>query len=275
MRIRYIDVGPRDAPPLLLVHGLTSRLEEYEQLLPILAQDHRVLVPDLPGSGYSDKPLRRYSLAFLEDSLLGFLDAAGARREAVVGGGSLGGNLALRLGHRAPDRFPRLVAWAPGGAWHPKWWAHGLEALASPWTWWPAIWVQSRYWYETGWHGRDDALRQTFSYYREVHGPGFVRMYWDLAVEQLRESLFPMAGGIPQPTLLAWGDRDHGLGMGHGIRELVKRMPRATLRVFAGAAHALATEVPEDLAVAIRAFLGESAPAPASVPVPARPSQPS
>src|SRR3954463_13952356 len=61
LRIRYIDVGPTDAGaaserPLLLMHGLSSRLEEYDDLVPLLARRHRVLVPDLPGSGYSDKP---------------------------------------------------------------------------------------------------------------------------------------------------------------------------------------------------------------------------
>src|SRR5689334_2782914 len=65
IRIRYIDVGPTEtaAEPngtLLLIHGLSSRLEEYDDIVPSLARRHRVLVPDLPGSGYSEKPERPY-----------------------------------------------------------------------------------------------------------------------------------------------------------------------------------------------------------------------
>ena len=50
----FIDVAPEgheDDEPLLLIHGHSSRLEEYEALVPHLAKRRRVMVPDLPGSG--------------------------------------------------------------------------------------------------------------------------------------------------------------------------------------------------------------------------------
>src|SRR5687768_13232792 len=80
MRMRYIDVGPTgdggdvSTLPLLMLHGHTSRIEEYDDIVPHLARTHRVLVPDLPGCGYSDKPNRAYSLQLYEDSVLQFLD---------------------------------------------------------------------------------------------------------------------------------------------------------------------------------------------------------
>jgi len=103
-----------------LLHGALTyrdaRIEGFDAVVPVLAAEHRVLVLDLPGSGYSDKPVLRYDLRLYEDALVGFLDALGVER-AVPVGGSLGGNLVLRLGHRFPDRFERLVVWAPGSAW--------------------------------------------------------------------------------------------------------------------------------------------------------------
>jgi len=55
LRLRYIDVPPLEPNacgiPLLLVHGLSSRIEEYEELIPFLSRHQRVLVVDLPGSG--------------------------------------------------------------------------------------------------------------------------------------------------------------------------------------------------------------------------------
>jgi alpha/beta hydrolase fold len=81
VRLRYIDVGPTEraaasGTPVLLIHGLSSRIEEYDTLVPHLARHHRVIVPDLPGSGYSDKPDRPYTLTSCEDALLGLLDAS-------------------------------------------------------------------------------------------------------------------------------------------------------------------------------------------------------
>jgi pimeloyl-ACP methyl ester carboxylesterase len=255
VRLRYIDVGEGAGPPLVLLHGLASRLEEYEDLVGVLSKNRRVLALDLPGNGYSDKPDRPYTLSFFEDSVLGFLDALGVR-DAAIGGGSLGGNLTLRLGHRAPDRFTRLVAWAPAGVWDPM--PHYI-LLGRLFRWlrpfWPVVWVQSRFWYRRSWPGRERALRDAFAHYREIMSRGFVRMYFDLGVEQATSSLFPLAPKIKQPTLLVWGDEDHALNMGAGIKKLAKILPNARLCVFHGARHSLASEVPLELAERIDDFL--------------------
>lgn len=265
LRLRYLDLAPtsghENGPPILLIHGHTSRIEEYDELIPHLRREHRLLVPDLPGCGYSDKPDRSYTVKLYEDALLGFLDKLGVGT-ARLAGGSLGGNLTLRLGHREPDRFPQLAAWAPAGAWHPRQRLAELGKVmgraAGRALFWPFVWVQSRYWYGKRWPKRTQTLADTFEYYREVMGPGFSRMYFEIAFDQFMSGHFGYAHTIRQPTLLGWGDQDHALSMGDGVKRLAQLIPHSELCVFKGARHSLANEVPEALGAACVEFFSRA-----------------
>lgn len=262
LRIRYADVPAAvesASPPLLLLHGHASRIEEYDAIVPRLAAGRRVVTFDLPGCGDSDKPAHlAYTLQLYEDVSLALLDRLGIER-ADVGGGSLGGNLTLRLGARDRSRFRRLAAWAPAGAWKPMrhWQLVARMMRRVPFLFWPAIWIQSRYWYSPDWPEREATLADAFRYYREVFSPGFFRMYWDVGHDQARTSLFDVVHAIEQPVLLGWGDRDHALGMGEGVRKLAELIPTARLRIFPRASHSLANERAEELGAAVSEFLDE------------------
>ena len=252
LRLRCLDTGPDAADDgsttLLVIPGHTARIEGFREMVPILAERHRVVIVDLPGSGGSDKPDRPYTLRYYEDTLLAALDVLGVDR-AVPVGGSLGGALVLRLGHREPDRFPQLVVWAPGGAWRARpHLADAIRRLGGRRLFWPVVRMQSRYWYSPDFPGRQAALDDTFAYYREVMGPGFVRMYFGIAADQIAHSLFDIAPAITQPTLLLWGDQDDGAGMGKGVARLHDLLPHNQLHVFPGARHSLEAERPVELA---------------------------
>jgi pimeloyl-ACP methyl ester carboxylesterase len=278
LRLRYLDVGPasagRGTETLMVIPGHTARIEGFADLVPLLAERHRVLVLDLPGTGGSDKPDRPYDLRSYEDAIVAFLDHLGVER-AVPVGGSLGGNLVLRLAHRFPARFPRLVLWAPGGAWTARPRAAALlrrlladGPLGRP-LFWPTVRIQSRYWYAEGFADRERHLAETFAYYRTVLSPGFVRMYWGIAADQIGHSLFAIAPEITQPSLLLWGDQDHGAGMGKGVARLHQLIPGNELVVLPGRRHSLEVEAPAVLAAHIAAFAAaDPLPPPPSPPTP-------
>ncbi|MBI2071143.1 MAG: alpha/beta hydrolase [Elusimicrobia bacterium] len=258
MRLRYVDEG--SGFPLVLIPGHSSRVEEYDALIRYLLPKGgwRIITLDFPGSGYSDKPDREYSLAFYEDTFLHFLDALGIAH-CHLAGGSLGGHLTLRLGARDPERFRRLIAFSPAGAWAARpWLAWATRLIAGRPLFWPTVKIQSRFWYSKHFSGSKQALEETFErYFPEVLSRGFLRMYWGMAADQIGHSLFPIAPAISQPTLLISADEDPTPGMVAGVRRLKELIPNSQLIELTGVGHAVATERTQELARLIEAFLKE------------------
>lgn len=116
LRLHYLDNGSGDA--VLFIHGSgpgASGHSNFKQNYPdFAAAGHRVLVPDLPGYGASDKPETDYTLDFFVDAMFGLLDALDIPRCTLVGN-SLGGAIAMKMALDQPQRIARLVLMAPGG----------------------------------------------------------------------------------------------------------------------------------------------------------------
>ena len=258
LRLRYIDTGPSPDShgTLLLVHGHQSRIEEFTSLLPRLTAAYRVVIPDLPGSGYSDQPDIDYSLAFYQRTLLHFMDALGVDR-AIVAGGSLGGNLALRLGREAPDRFPGVLAWSPAGVWPAQDFLAGLAdcELNSGLLYWPFLRFQSQFWYRPDLPQRQELLYESMEYRREVDSPVFRRATRQIAAEELRQSHRGLGHLNRQPTLLLVGRQDTGLDLARHAIEFFQELPAAELVVFEQTGHSIHDERPAEMADALLDFL--------------------
>jgi haloalkane dehalogenase len=112
IRIHYLDEGPRDAAPVLLLHGEPSWSFLYRKMIPVLvAAGHRCIAPDLVGFGRSDKPSERdeYTYArhvdWMAEAIFGHLDLD----EITFFGQDWGGLVGLRLLASQPDRYARVV----------------------------------------------------------------------------------------------------------------------------------------------------------------------
>ena len=111
-RIRYFVAG--DGPPLVLVHGLGGSAMNWCEVVPLLAHERRVVVPDLPGHGRSDPLPAVAGLGAFADRVA----AVAAQEEALpapVVGHSLGGVVALHLALRHPAAVTRMVLAAAAG----------------------------------------------------------------------------------------------------------------------------------------------------------------
>ena len=111
LRVHYLDEGPGDAAPVLVVHGEPSWSYLYRHMIPrFTAAGHRVVAPDLVGFGRSDKPVQRSDYTYQRHvdwmtSVITQLDLKGITLICQDWGGLIG----LRLLADMPGRFARVV----------------------------------------------------------------------------------------------------------------------------------------------------------------------
>jgi magnesium chelatase accessory protein len=75
-----------EGPVILLIHGTGSSAHSFRDLIPLLSGRFTVIVPDLPGHGFTDRPpFRELSLDGMSRALSGLLVKLGARPDVVVG----------------------------------------------------------------------------------------------------------------------------------------------------------------------------------------------
>lgn len=112
LRIAWIDEGPDDADPVLMLHGEPSWSYLYRKMIPILVDaGHRVICPDLVGFGRSDKPTRiqDHSYARHVEWMRALAFGVLELQRVTLVGQDWGGLIGLRLAAEYPERFARLA----------------------------------------------------------------------------------------------------------------------------------------------------------------------
>jgi len=112
LRVHYLDEGPADAAPVLLLHGEPSWCYLYRKMVPVLtAAGLRAVAPDFIGFGRSDKPASRddYTYQLHVDVMAAFVGQLGLRDITLVCQ-DWGGLIGLRVAAEHEERFARIVA---------------------------------------------------------------------------------------------------------------------------------------------------------------------
>jgi pimeloyl-ACP methyl ester carboxylesterase len=113
--IHYIDTTPgSDLPVLLILPGFLGSTAMFLPVTEILSREMRVVIPDLPGFGWSEPPCGGCSMDDRLAFVRAFVDLLGLGT-VYLAGSSMGANIAIRFAVTNPDQARRLVLLSPFG----------------------------------------------------------------------------------------------------------------------------------------------------------------
>ena len=254
--LAYTDDG--DGPPVVLIHGFPQSSFVWRDLGPLLSSRFRVIVPDMVGSGDSEKPSGvPLGLVAQAGYIREFLDAIGVERFAVIGH-SVGGGVAqlLALDHAGVDAMVLLSSTA-FDAWPPiltreiqrtppdqevELFVHsGIRAslrvgMSEP----DRVTPDQVLEYLRPWSG-PDGVAAFFRFARAMDGRGLVGRELDLASLEI-------------PVLLFWGEDDvyYPPAVGERLNEAI---PTSTLGLLPGCGHFLVEDAIETIGPMIYEYL--------------------
>ncbi|HJL18131.1 MAG TPA: alpha/beta fold hydrolase [Sandaracinaceae bacterium LLY-WYZ-13_1] len=253
----YYEIGGRaDAPPLLLIRGLSRSSSYWLEYRELLERERRVLVLDNRGVGRSDSPRGVWTTEAMADDAAAVLADSGVQR-ADVFGISLGGMIAQQLALRHPHRVDRLVlaCTTPGGRAARRIEPRALAALA-----------------RTATMPFDEAIRFSAPWALSepflARRPEIVDIWVAIAASEprsrrgqlgqlwaaARHDASPHLRHLAHPTLLLTGDADRLVSPTNSER-LEAALPRASMRTLRGAGHDFPTERPEETRDLVMEFL--------------------
>jgi len=111
-QVHCVTMGEAGGTPLLLMHQTPRSVDEFREVLPLLAASHRVIAVDTPGYGCSDPVAGQPTVGDYAQAMLEVLDALGVERVVAIGHHT-GAVVAVELAAAAPDRIERVVLSGP------------------------------------------------------------------------------------------------------------------------------------------------------------------
>ncbi len=257
VRLRLRDTGPRDAPPVLLLHGFGASLDTWEPWAQALSTRFRVIRFDLPGFGLTGAdPTGDYSDARAMQLLVALMDQSGIDRAAIIGN-SLGGRIAWTFAAEHPERVTRLVLVSPDGFASPGF-AYG-KAPEVPLMMQALPYVAPRGMLKANLaaaYARPEVLSETtLTRYRDMMLAPGVRsaMLARMGQTVLRDPA-PILARIKAPTLLLWGEKDGMIPVGNA-QDYLADLPDATLVRLPDLGHLPFEEDPARSLVPVERFL--------------------
>jgi len=248
IRMHYLVAGPENGKPVVLVHGLGGRAEDWRNLAPRLARaGYRVYMPDLPGFGRSERPANfSYSVRDQARIVIAFMDAMHLDR-VDLGGWSMGGWIVQLVAAEIPARIQRLMLFDSAGLhiipdWDTRLFTPSnatelakLDALLMPHS--PNV---------PGFVARDIL--------RVSHQDGWVMRHAMAAMLTGQDATDALLPTLNMPVLLVWGELDRITPFTQG-QTMLKLLPHAELYGVAGCGHLAPVQCSSQIAPKLLEFV--------------------
>ena len=235
LKINYKILG--EGKPLLILHGWGSRSENWQKVGELLAEKGlKVIIPDLPGFGQSDRPKKIWSLENYCDFVEEFARGLGLERFSLLGH-SFGGSLVLKLSLRIPEKIDRLYLVSAACFRRKSIKKRILFVLAKIFKIFSFIPFLRKAFYKF-------IVRKSDYSYTD----GIMR---DIYLGVIKEDLSDLLERIQVPTNIIWGEKDNIIPLKQA-KVINQKIKNSKLIVIPNANHDLNTKYPEELA---RAFL--------------------
>jgi pimeloyl-ACP methyl ester carboxylesterase len=256
-RLHYFEAGRPEGTPLLLVHGLGARGEDWRAMIPAMAKaGFHVYVPDLPGYGRSSKPTdASYSIAMEEAAVVAFAQAVHVPR-ADVGGWSMGGWISMKLALDHPEMVDRLVVYDSAGIYFPASFGPELFVPGDA----PGVTRLMKILSPHPGPMPEFVMRAVI---RKIMRNGWVVQRSMSAMTGGRDLLDFRLHDIGQPTLVVWGGADELIPLSVG-KKIHEGIPNSSLAVVDGCGHLAPLECWEPVTKATEKFLRTPQPVRAS-----------
>jgi pimeloyl-ACP methyl ester carboxylesterase len=259
--IHWAETGAGE--PLVLLHGILDSHRVWRRVAPFLEERFRLLMPDLPGHGYSGRPDAPYTLTWYADVVAKWMVAIGVEK-AHVCGHSYGGGVAQWMVLEQRERIARLALVSAGGLGRGV--APGMRFATFP--------VLGRVLTPSVMRvALPAALRLSpglFGYMEPEEQEAYLAMRRipgsDLAFQRTIEGVINFFGQYMQtvdragevqempPVAIFWGAKDPVIPVRHA-KKAVARSEGITLTVYEGCGHSCHLDAPERFARDLSHFL--------------------
>jgi len=216
MQMYYVVHGQGE--PLVLLHGYTGSSGDWEVFLPDLAQEYRLIIPDLRGHGRSTNPLATFTFRQAALDVFALLDHLGIEQFKAIGF-SGGGNTLLHIATQQPGRVAAM-ALASAASYYPE----QARTIMRTYTADKLTDDEWRIQRQRHQHG-DEQIRALFR-----QGQAFADEYHDM------NFMPPYLATITARTLIVSGDRDPLVPVSIAV-ELSKAIPRSYLSIVPDGGH--------------------------------------
>lgn len=242
-KIRYLEysnVNSKEEETLVLLHGIGASAERWSKVIPFFHEHFRMIVPDIIGFGYSDKPTVEYNIPFFVKFLKDFLNRVGVK-SASIAGSSFGGLVAAEFAINDSNMINKLILVSPAGTMKTSTKTLEEYILASLYPTHDNVW---RAFNNMAFDPRTVTEETILEFMDRMKLPNakYAFMSTMLAIRNTTD-LASRLSKVQSPTIIVWGQNDEMIPVKYS--EDYTNIPNSNVKVIPRCGHTPFTEKPE------------------------------